>query len=445
MMPGFKWRKMTGARLWLVVDRRDERGGWKTYDDERLPRDVGKGGRDEEADGKVEQPVGHGGQGHARRPRLQRPDLGRIDPGDGGQRQRVDDDQQVGEGDDGVCRAARDADDDVGVPTHAARDGLAVGTQHAADDEMADSHAHGAVDEERPATGLVDEEEDGGGEDDEEGVLHARRDEVDVPGEAGHLEDVDDVVGHDVGAAELLPRLHRHTGDGAAPHAVEEELAPPLGRLGLGGQDGGDLLELGDDERVLGVAVRVDAGQDADGLVAAADLGQPARRARQEGDAQHEDEGGHKLDAPGGAEAGGAADEGAAVADEEHDEDTPLDGQLLDDDQRAALLLACNLREVDGHLRRGDADADAVEHTTGDELAVLLAGDLDGGADEPEEAGHEDGVATAEAVGQRTGEERTDDGATGEGGPDGALSDAGGVVEVGDILFRAWAWCQSLV
>ncbi len=70
---------------------------------------------------------------------------------------------------------------------------------------MADSHADGAVDEEGAAAGSVDEEENDAGEDDEESVLYAGTDEVDVASQARHLEDVDDVVGHDIGAGHLLP------------------------------------------------------------------------------------------------------------------------------------------------------------------------------------------------------------------------------------------------
>ena len=44
---------------------------------------------------------------------------------------------------------------------YAAGDVLAVRAENAADNELADAHADGAVDQERTTAGLVDEEEDG--------------------------------------------------------------------------------------------------------------------------------------------------------------------------------------------------------------------------------------------------------------------------------------------
>jgi len=59
-----------------------------------------------------------------------------------------------------------------------------------------------------------------------------------------------------------------------------------------------------------------------------------------------------ELDAPGGMERGWPRDKGTAVPDEEHDQDAELDGQLLDDDEEAALLSFGDLGEVDGYLCR---------------------------------------------------------------------------------------------
>ena len=197
-------------------------------DDEELPGDVLKGRGDEEADCEVEEPVGDGGEGHAGGTRLEGPDLGRIHPGDGRQRDGVDEDEQVAEGDDGGGGGARHLDLDAEVALEAVRERGPVGAEDAANDEHAGGHAEGAVDEEWPSARDVDEEEGGRGPDDEDGVLDPRRHEPDVARQVGHFEDVDHVVRHDVGAGELLPRLHGHAGKGALPHAVFEEPAPTL-------------------------------------------------------------------------------------------------------------------------------------------------------------------------------------------------------------------------
>jgi hypothetical protein len=130
-----------------------------------------------------------------------------------------------------------------------------------------------------------------------------------------------------------LPRLDRHAGQGALPHATPEELLPAGPSLAFSVHNGLNFLPFGNDPRVVDVAASLDVGQRLDGLLVAADLGEPPRRARQEGQAEDEEEARDELGAPGGAKRSGALDRGAAVADEVHDQDTELDGQLLDDDE----------------------------------------------------------------------------------------------------------------
>lgn len=116
-------------------------------DDESLPTDIMESGRNEEPQGEVEQPIRDGRQSHPGGSGLEAPDLGRVDPGDGGQGEGVDDDEEVGEGDDDVGRGSGDLDDDVLVSAHAAWDVAAVAPEDASDDELTDAHADGAVDE----------------------------------------------------------------------------------------------------------------------------------------------------------------------------------------------------------------------------------------------------------------------------------------------------------
>lgn len=149
-------------------------------DDECFPADVVERGRDEEADGEIEEPVRDAGERHARRARLEGPHFCGVDPRYGREGERVDDDEEVAECDDGVRCVAAYPDHDVEVAAYALRDVSAVGAEHAADDEHADAHADGAVDEEGAAAGTVDEEEGAGCEEDEQRVLYAGGYEVDV-------------------------------------------------------------------------------------------------------------------------------------------------------------------------------------------------------------------------------------------------------------------------
>jgi len=235
----------------------------------------------------------------------------------------------------------------------------------------------------------------------------------------------------------LLPRLDGDAGHGPLPHALLDKLAPAPLALALEAQHGRDFFPLGHDEGVLAVAAGLDVGEGLDCLVLAADLGEPARRAWQEWQAEHEEDAGHKLHAPGRSERGGAVDERTAVADEVHEEDSPLDGELLDDDDTAAAFHLGNFSEVDGDLGRSDSDADAVEEAAGDERSEAIGSHLDGSTGKPPETGKEDAVATTKPVGDRTSHQATDDRPGRKRRADGTLDDAMGVVKVVNVLIRA--------
>lgn len=69
-----------------------------------------------------------------------------------------------------------------------------------------------------------------------------------------------------------------------------------------------------------------------------------------------------------------------------HDQDTKLDSQLLDNHQRATLFGFGNLGKIHGHLGRCDANREAVEHTSNNECARVLTGNLHRGAYQLEDA-----------------------------------------------------------
>lgn len=114
----------------------------------------------------------------------------------------------------------------------------------------------------------------------------------------------------------------------------------------LGLEDGGDFFPLGYDQRIVDIPVGLDAGKDFHRLFSSADFSKPAWGPREERDPEHEAHSRDELDAPSCAEGGGAGDEGAAVADEEHDEDAPFDGKLLDHDDGTAFFFFGDLGEV---------------------------------------------------------------------------------------------------
>jgi len=288
----------------------------------------------------------------------------------------------------------------------------AVAAHQSSDEEVEDAHQDAAVDEQRPPSDTVDQRESNNGGDEEDDVLDRRGDEVDVSGESGHLEDVDDVVHHHVPAEHLLPDLREHADGRASPHRLAEEPHPGhVGGLGsdrlgfadllvlagsvrMGGNpctphvrtrcDGrGDCLR--DHSRVTVVPTGVQASQHVEGLLPAVLGSQPSGGLGEEEQRDEEDAAGDGLQTPRQAEGGRALDERAAVGDEVHDQDAPLDGPLLDPDDAATGVLWRQFGEVDGCLGRRYADAEAVDHTADDEMADVLRAAADHTAHDPDQ------------------------------------------------------------
>ena len=139
-------------------------------------------------------------------------------------------------------------------------------------------------------------------------------------------------------------------------------------------------------------------GKDLHGLVCSAHFSKPARGAREEGDPHHEAHGRDKLDTPSCAEGSGASDEGAAKTYKEHEKDTPLNRELLDNNNGASLFFFGDLGEVHRDLGGGDSYAHAIDKTTTYQHPVAIACHLNGCAGEPEETCYEDGVTAADFV-----------------------------------------------
>lgn len=158
-----------------------------------------------------------------------------------------------------------------------------------------------------------------------------------------------------------------------------EEFPPTLGSLPFSDQDGGDFFPFCDDERIIDVAMGLNLRKNLDRFIKSVDFSEPSRGAWKEWKANHEYDSRNELNPPSGSERRRSWNERAAVPDEEHDENAPLNGKLLDDDERTALLLFSYLCEVDRNLRGSNSDTDSIEKATSDEHTESVDCSLDGG------------------------------------------------------------------
>ena len=303
-------------------------------DDVRLPLDVDEGGGHEVAEGEVEGPVGRGGERDGLAAHAQRVEFRRVDPGDGAPGGRVGGDEEVGAGDDGFGGGPADGPGGFGRVVDAVGAGVvAVGLEEATVGEHPGHHAQGAEEEGGAPAPAVDEEEGRDGEEDVDDVLDARGDEERVAGEAGHGEDISNVVHHHVHSCQLRPDLDKDADVGPVDHVWLEEFEERgVGVLAFEFAHVFDVLVFLQDERAVGVSLAVDEGEHGVAVFPAVFAREPAGGFGQEAHADEEKDGRDHLDTPWDAEGGGAVDFRAAVGDVEHDHDAPGDCPLLSPD-----------------------------------------------------------------------------------------------------------------
>lgn len=192
-----------------------------------------------------------------------------------------------------------------------------------------------------------------------------------------------------------------------------------------------DLCQLDLDELIVQVALGVDQGEDVVAFVPSVLSGKPARRFRQEEKPNEQTQRGQHLQAPGHTEGGDAIDIAGSIGDIEHDHDTPRDRPLLGAHHPAALARRRQFGDVDRNLRRADSDGQAVDEAAHDEHADVLRGAHNDRSHAPNDGADLDGLLPTEDVGEKAGDEGTDEGATGHGG--------------GDPTLRGRQWTGALV
>lgn len=92
------------------------------------------------------------------------------------------------------------------------------------------------------------------------------------------------------------------------------------------------------------------------------------------------------MKSPWDTESSVSFEEGASIANVEHDEDTPGDSPLLATDESSTLRWWCNLGDIDGNLSGADSDRETVDDTSDDKHRNVLGSADDNGAKNPVDA-----------------------------------------------------------
>lgn len=143
------------------------------------------------------------------------------------------------------------------------------------------------------------------------------------------------------------------------------------------------------------------------------------------GEQQHtgaEDNGGEHLQTPWNSERLWPLKVRAPESDEVLDEDTPGDRPLLERDHAATDGGRGELGLVHRNDGGGDSDGDTGDDTTDDEHTAVHGCALEDGADDPDEAGKDDGLLATDAIGEEGDDESAAKGAGGHRSDDGTLS-----------------------
>lgn len=194
-------------------------------------------------------------------------DLGGVRPRNRAHSDGETADEEVGEDDDCLRDTVMVTDDPDTVAVNRAP--MSIATLKTTDEHEPEAHKERAGEEHRAATPLVNIDDGRDREHDVEHVLNRVRDEVaTAAGKASALEDVDDVVHHDVHARQLRPHLERRAERDTAEDTRLKEVEVGLGAFGALKADLLlDFVDLELHEFVVRVTLAVQVGEDLERLV----------------------------------------------------------------------------------------------------------------------------------------------------------------------------------
>ncbi|KAI6756233.1 hypothetical protein HG530_011969 [Fusarium avenaceum] len=309
----------------------------------RLPLDVGEGWWNKEGEGKVE--AVEGSKADTLGAVLEGENFTGVDPGNG-------------------CPGL----------TFDTVDGVAVDSHDSSTGEVQDTTDQSSADEKRSTTETINEGKDKTGCDEEDNVLDDRGCEGSISSHSSHVEDVDEVVKHDIAAPEpiALPDTRRE----------EAEIANVLGLTG--NADGfADLFHLSDDDGAVEITTGVEVGKVEVSLLPAVVLGEPSGL------------GGVKL--------------------------TPFDRPLLNTNNTTTNIRRRKLSEVHKNLRTRDTNSDTADDAANNQMGNILRRALESSTGDPEETGNHKSLSSTKAICDYTSDEGADEGSGRHRGCDAAL------------------------
>lgn len=194
-----------------------------------------------------------------------------------------------------------------------------------------------------------------------------------VATQTSHSENVSDVVHHNVHAGKLRPDLSKDTDVCSVNHIGLEQLH--IGNVGVGSLELNDFSNFSQflsNEWGVGVTAAMDKRQDLMSFLPSVFSSEPSWRFWQEEKSKEKKDSWNHLKTPWDTESSVSFEEGATIANVEHDENTPGDSPLLATDESSTLRWWCNLGNIDGNLSGADSNRETVDDTSDDKHGNVL-------------------------------------------------------------------------
>ena len=244
-----------------------------------LPLDIGESNGGEHAESSVESPVSGGRKSHTLTTEAEREQLWGISPGNGTPGRSERGDEEICAGNESLGGSASDLHGLSGNMVDTAGNNFTLGSKNTRVGKHPDGHKKGADHECRTTTPAINEEKSRDSHEHIDDVLNRGGEESSVSSVTGHLENVGNVVHHDVHTSELRPNLAESSDHGTVNHVGLEEIQVcNVGVSALKLAHVLDILEFVRDEGMVRITLAVDEGENGLAIFPSVLAGEPTRR-----------------------------------------------------------------------------------------------------------------------------------------------------------------------